>query len=63
MPMPKSKDIKIVHSVRNTVLRTSHGFAKLTPFTRQAIKSKLNIPKKCNMPAASTIAAFSIQNY
>ena len=31
---PESKDIKRVHSVKNAVFRTSHGFAKLTPFTR-----------------------------
>ena len=32
--LPKSKDIKRVHSVKNAVFRTSHGFAKLTSFTR-----------------------------
>jgi phage tail protein X len=44
--MPKSKDIKRVHSVKNAVLGTSHGFAKLTPFIRhqkQIKYSKKNV--------------------
>jgi acyl-homoserine lactone acylase PvdQ len=51
---PKSKDIKRVHSMKNAVFRTSHGFAK--PRHLHAIKSKLNIPKKnliCQQPVQS----------
>ena len=51
---PKSKDIKRVHSVKNAVFRTSHGFAKLTPFTRH--QKQIKYSKKnliCQQPVPS----------
>ena len=39
----------------------SHGFAKLTSFTRH--QRRIKYSKKNLYTAASTIAAFSIQNY
>ena len=50
----KSKDIKRVHSVKNAVFRTSHGFAKLTSFTRH--QKQIKYSKKnliCQQPVPS----------
>ena len=50
----ESKDIKRVHSVKNAVFRTSHGFAKLTPFTRH--QKQIKYSKKnliCQQPVPS----------
>ena len=58
-----SKDIKRVHSVKNTVLRTSHGFAKLTPFTRH--QKQIKYSKKnliCQQAVWYRLCVFS-QNY
>ena len=50
----KSKDIKRVHSVKNAVFRTSHGFAKLTPFTRHQKQIKYSKKKLiCQQPVPS----------
>jgi hypothetical protein len=57
----KSKDINRVHSVKNAVFRTSHGFAKLTPFTRH--QKQIKYSKKnliCQQPDRRCV--FS-QNY
>ena len=59
----KSKDIKRVHSVKNAVFRTSHGFAKLTSFTRH--QKQIKYSKKnliCQQPVPYIKRVHSSQN-